>query len=286
MLVPVKEILQMADQANTSVIGFNCIDYNQVYAIVHAAEETQIPVICMLYPEHTAQKNMTAPEIFAEIVKNIASEVRIPVGLHMDHCQDINYINRALKAGFSCVMYDGSMLPFEENIANTKIVADSAHALGASVEAELGHVGLADTLSDQDNQDLYTQPDIAARFVEQSSCDALAVAIGSAHGFYKHTPHLDIKRLIEINHATSIPLVLHGGTGIPNDQLDLAFVNGINKFNVGTEFFKLYLDLHKEYYSDKRSDSGIFDFSQFAQPKLMDYIKKKLQLSKFPNNII
>ncbi|MDO5541096.1 MAG: class II fructose-bisphosphate aldolase [Eubacteriales bacterium] len=281
MLTPVKEILQIADQANTAVIGFNCIDYNQIYAMVHAAEEVKKPVICMLYPEHTALKNMTSPEIFAEIVKNAAKEVSVPVGLHMDHCQDIDYINRALKAGFSCVMYDGSMLPFEENIANTKKVADTAHALGAAVEAELGHVGLAETVSDQDNCDLYTQPDIAAQFVERSSCDALAVAIGSAHGFYKQTPHLDIKRLTEINAATSIPLVLHGGTGIPDDQLDQAFTHGINKFNVGTEFFKLYLDLHREYYLDKRSDSGIFDFSKYAQDELMKYLTNKLQLSKF-----
>lgn len=281
MLTPVKEILQAADQANTAVIGFNCIDYNQIYAMVHAAGEVKKPVICMLYPEHTALKNMTSPEIFAEIVKNAAKEVSVPVGLHMDHCQDINYINRALKAGFSCVMYDGSMLPFEENIANTKTVADAAHSLGAAVEAELGHVGLAETVSDQDNTDLYTQPDMAAQFVERSTCDALAVAIGSAHGFYKQTPRLDIKRLTEINAATAIPLVLHGGTGIPDDQLDQAFSHGINKFNVGTEFFQLYLDLHRKYYSDKRSDSGIFDFSKYAQDELMKYLIKKLQLSKF-----
>lgn len=281
MLTPVKEILQMADQSNTSVIGFNCIDYNQIYAIAHAAEEVKKPVICMLYPEQTMQKNMTSPEIFAEIVRNVAKEVKVPVGLHMDHCQDFNYIMRALKAGFSCVMYDGSMLPIEENIANTKKAADAAHAVGAAVEAELGHVGSAETVTDQDNTDLYTQPDIAAQFAERSGCDALAVAIGSAHGFYRQTPHLDIKRLSEINAATDVPLVLHGGSGIPNDQLDQAFTHGINKFNVGTEFFKLYLDLHREYYLDARSDSGIFDFSKYSQPVLMEYLINKLKISRF-----
>lgn len=281
MLIPVKEILQMSNQANTSVIGFNCIDYNQIYAIAHAAEEVKKPVICMLYPEQTMQKNMTTPEIFAEIVKNVAREVSVPVGLHMDHCQDFAYIMRALKAGFSCVMYDGSTLPLEENIANTRKVADAAHAVGAAVEAELGHVGLADTVTDQDNTYLYTQPDIAAQFAERSCCDALAVAIGSAHGFYKQTPHLDIKRLVEINAATDVPLVLHGGSGIPNDQLDQAFRCGINKFNVGTEFFKLYLDLHREYYLNSRSDSGIFDFSKYSQPVLMEYLINKLAISRF-----
>lgn len=281
MLTPVKEILQTADQANTSVIGFNCIDYNQIYAIAQAAEETKKPVICMLYPEQTMLQNMTSPEIFAEIVKNVAKEVSVPVGLHMDHCQDFNYIMRALKAGFSSVMYDGSMLPIEENIENTKKVADVAHAMGAAVEAELGHVGSADCISDQDNIDLYTQPDIAAQFAQRSGCDSLAVAIGSAHGFYKQTPHLDIKRLDAINQATDVPLVLHGGSGIPNDQLNQAFIHGINKFNVGTEFFKLYLDLHREYYLSEKSDSGIFDFAKYSQPVLIEYLVNKLQLSRF-----
>lgn len=280
MLTSVKEILQMAEKANTAVIGFNCIDYNQIYAIVHAAEMVQKPVICMLYPEHAQKNNMCSPELFAETVKYAANKVSVPIGLHMDHCQDFNYIVRALYAGFSCVMYDGSMLSLNENITNTKKVADVAHALGAIVEAELGHVGVAETADDQNNRDLYTQPDVAAKFAAESTCDALAVAIGSAHGFYKETPHLDIKRLSEINDATSTPLVLHGGTGIPSDQLNQAFTHGINKFNVGTEFFKLYLDLHRNYYSTPKSASGIFDFAKYSQNKLMEYLVQKLSLSK------
>ncbi len=281
MLAPVKEILQIAEASNTAVIGFNCIDYNQIYAIASAAQRAKKPVLCMLYPEHAQLNNMTSPELFAETVKYIAAKVNVPIGLHMDHCQDFNYIVRALKAGFSSVMYDGSMLSLEDNTANTKKVAQVAHAMGAIVEAELGHVGTADTANDQNNKDLYTQPDIAAKFIEESGCDTLAVAIGSAHGFYKETPHLDINRLSEINDATPAPLVLHGGSGIPDDQLDLAFTHGINKFNVGTEFFKLYFDLHQSYYSDKRYAEGIFDFAEYSQNRLMEYLVQKLSLSKF-----
>lgn len=280
-LTPVKEILKMASDANTSVIAFNCVDYNQIYAVITAAEKVNKPVLCMLYPEHAQLNNWTNPETFAAAVKSLAAEVKVPVGLHLDHCQDFNYAMRAVKAGFSCVMYDGSMLSLEENIANTKRVADAAHAFGVAVEAELGHVGFAATVTDQSNLDLYTQPDIAARFIEESTCDALAVAIGSAHGVYKQTPHLDINRLSEINAATPAPLVLHGGSGIPNDQLDQAFTHGINKFNVGTEFFQLYYDSLKDYGKLHGDAGNIFDFPAYCQPILIDYLVKKMELSKF-----
>ena len=281
MITPVKEILKMASDANTSVIAFNCVDYNQIYSVIHAAEKVNKPVLCMLYPEHAELNNWCTPESFAAAVQSVADEVKTPVGLHLDHCQDFNYIIRAIRAGFSCVMYDGSMLPLEENIANTKRVADVAHAFGVAVEAELGHVGFAATVTDQSNLDLYTQPDVAADFITRSTCDALAVAIGSAHGVYKQTPHLDINRLSEINAATDTPLVLHGGSGIPNDQLDQAFTHGINKFNVGTEFFQLYYDTLKDYGQKYGSEGNIFDFPSYCQPILMDYLVKKLELSKF-----
>lgn len=281
MITPVKEILKMASDANTSVIAFNCIDYNMIYSVIHAAEKVNKPVLCMLYPEHHTLNNWANPETFAAAVKSVAAEVKTPVGLHLDHCQDFNYILRSIKAGFSCVMYDGSMLPLEENVANTKKVTEVAHAFDVAVEAELGHVGFAATVTDQSNLDLYTQPDVAADFINRSGCDALAVAIGSAHGVYKETPHLDINRLSEINAATETPLVLHGGSGIPNDQLDQAFTHGINKFNVGTEFFQLYYDSLKDYGQKHGAEGNIFDFPSYCQPILMDYLVKKLELSKF-----
>lgn len=281
MITPVKEILKMASDANTSVIAFNCIDYNMIYSVIHAAEKANKPVLCMLYPEHHTLNNWANPETFAAAVKSVAEEVKTPVGLHLDHCQDFNYIVRSIKAGFSCVMYDGSMLPLEENVANTRKVTEVAHAFDVAVEAELGHVGFAATVTDQSNLDLYTQPDVAADFIARSGCDALAVAIGSAHGVYKETPHLDINRLSEINAATDTPLVLHGGSGIPNDQLDQAFSHGINKFNVGTEFFQLYYDTLKDYGQKHGNEGNIFDFPAYCQPILMDYLIKKLELSKF-----
>jgi fructose-bisphosphate aldolase class II len=275
-LCKVGEIERMADEANTSVIAFNCIDYNTVKSVIETAEELNYPVICMLYPEHCTKFRWTTPASFAAMVRDEAAKVSVPVGLHLDHCTDFDYIVQAIQAGFTSVMFDGSMLPVEENIARTREVVRVAHALGAEVEAELGHVGFAATVSDQHDVDKYTKPEVAKEFCERSGCDAVAVAIGSAHGFYKEEPKLDLHRLEEINAATDVPLVLHGGSGIPNDQLEQAFRRGINKFNVGTEFLWLYYQTIKEY-----SGPDIFDLANVVQNALKAYLRQKMRLSKF-----
>lgn len=275
-LVKVGEILKMADKAKTSVIGFNCLDYSTVKSVITVAEELQKPVIVMLYPEHCHRYNWTTPAAFASMVKSEAEKVNVPIGLHLDHSSSYEYIIQAIKAGFTSVMYDGSMLPLEENIRNTREIARAAHALGAEVEAELGHVGFASTITDQSDLDKYTRPEIAQSFCEQSTCDSVAIAIGSAHGFYKETPKLDLQRLKDINAATNTPLVLHGGSGIPNDQLAIAFQEGINKFNVGTEFLWLYLQTVKQF-----DGTDIADLPNKVQAALMDYLREKMKLSKF-----
>jgi len=275
-LEKVSDILKLADQAKTSVIAFNCTDYNTIYSVITVAEELRKPVLCMLYPEHAQQNNWCTPKSFSDTVRSIASNVKVPVGLHLDHCSDENYILSAIRDGFTSVMYDGSMLPVEENIVNTRALAEQAHKMGAEVEAELGRVGFADTVTDQNDTDKYTKPEVAAAFCEQSKCDSVAIAIGSAHGFYKETPKLDIARLKEINAATDVPLVLHGGSGIPDDQLHIAFREGINKFNVGTEFFWLYWQTIKKFSADP--DANFFNLPEVVQAALMDYLRQKLQL--------
>lgn len=275
-LIKVSEIEKMADQANTSVIAFNCLDYSTLRSVITVAEELQTPVICMLYPEHATKYHWITPRAFAGMVKEEAEKVSVPVGLHLDHCSDFNYILQAIKAGFPSVMYDGSMLPLEENIKNTKEISKAAHAFGADVEAELGHVGFAENTGDQNDLDLFTKPEVAACFCEETQCDALAVAIGSAHGFYKETPKLDIERLKEINAAVETPLVLHGGSGIPADQLEMAFKEGINKFNVGTEFLWLLYESMKKYRGE-----DMHGMANEVQSILMDYLRNKLLLSKF-----
>lgn len=272
-------ILKMADEANTTAIAFNCTDYNTIVSVVKVAEELSKPVICMLYPEHAYLKHWTTPKIFVETVRDIAKNVKVPVGIHLDHCSDFDYIVAAMRCGFDSVMYDGSMLPVEENIKNTAEIVKVAKAFGADVEAELGRVGFASTVADQNDTDKYTKPEVAAAFCEQSGCSSVAVAIGSAHGFYKETPKLDIERLKKINAATDVPLVLHGGSGIPNDQLEVAFREGINKFNVGTEFFYLYYQTMKKFCEAGHPD--FFDLPLEVQNALENYLRQKMQLSKF-----
>lgn len=272
-------ILKMADEANTTAIAFNCTDYNTIVSVVKVAEELSKPVICMLYPEHAYLKHWTTPKIFVETVRDVAKNVKVPVGIHLDHCSDFDYIVAAMRCGFDSVMYDGSMLPVEENIKNTAEIVKVAKAFGADVEAELGRVGFASTVADQNDTDKYTKPEVAAAFCEQSGCSSVAVAIGSAHGFYKETPKLDIERLKKINAATDVPLVLHGGSGIPNDQLEVAFREGINKFNVGTEFFYLYYQTMKKFCEAGHPD--FFDLPLEVQNALENYLRQKMQLLKF-----
>lgn len=272
-------ILKMADEANTTAIAFNCTDYNTIVSVVKVAEELSKPVICMLYPEHAYLKHWTTPKIFVETVRDVAKNVKVPVGIHLDHCSDFDYIVAAMRCGFDSVMYDGSMLPVEENIKNTAEIVKVAKAFGADVEAELGRVGFASTVADQNDTDKYTKPEVAAAFCEQSGCSSVAVAIGSAHGFYKETPKLDIERLKKINAATDVPLVLHGGSGITNDQLEVAFREGINKFNVGTEFFYLYYQTMKKFCEAGHPD--FFDLPLEVQNALENYLRQKMQLSKF-----
>jgi len=274
----VSTILKMADKENTSVLAFNCVDYNTVKCAISVAEELNKPVICMLYPNHVRTYHWTEPAVFAGMVKTLAKKANIPVGVHLDHCSDIEYIIAAIRDGFDSVMYDGSMLPVEENITNTREVVKIAHSLGADVEAELGIVGFANTITDQSNQDMYTKPEVVEAFCEQSGCDSVAIAIGSAHGFYTETPHLDFDRLKAINAVTDVPLVLHGGSGIPEDQLERAFREGINKFNLGTEYLWLYYETVKE--QSKVEGSRLHDLQNAVQEKLTEYLRKKMVLCK------
>lgn len=275
----VSTILKMAEAASTAVIAFNCTDYNMVYSVVTAAEEQNKPVIITLYPEHVYLCNAARPDAFAGMAKALAESVTVPVGLHLDHSSDYDFIMDAISGGFTSVMYDGSMLPLEENIRLTRKIVDAAHKLGVDVEAELGHIGFA-AHSTEEDLDTYTQPDVAARFCKETNVDSIAVAIGSAHGFYKETPKLDLHRLEEINAATKVPLVLHGGSGIPNDQLEIAFTKGINKFNVGTEFFYLYYHAIKDYCDENGDNGNVFDMPKYAQEKMMEYLRVKLLLTK------
>ncbi len=279
----VKNILRMADEADTSVISFICIDYNMVYSVIQTAEKTNTPALVMLLPEHSEKNNTFSVKGFAEMAKDLATRVRVPIGLHLDHSYDYESVIKAIRLGFPSVMIDGSARPLKENIELTGKVTEASHILGADVEAELGTIGL-ETSDSTEKAKAYTDPATAELFCRETNIDSLAISIGNAHGVYREKPVLDIKRLEEINAATKVPLVLHGGSGIPDDQLMEAFKKGINKFNVGTEFIGEYYKALVDYTRLKEKEDNPFkllEVPMFVQERLEKYLEAKLKLSRF-----
>ena len=269
----VSTILKEVDAKKTAALAYDCFNYESIEWLVEAGEEMRIPIIVMLYP---GMLDAISAEAFAGITKACAKKVKIPVGLHLDHCGSLETILGTIKAGFTSVMFDGSKLPFEENVRGTCEVVRAAHAMGVDVEAELGHVGFADNKSDFVNEDMYTTAAQASDFVAKTKVDSLAIAIGSAHGYYVETPHLSMTRLKEINKAIDTPLVLHGGTGIPEDQLRQAFKLGINKLNVGTEYFAIFYSTTKDYQQLKDKKDSLFDLQAYQKKIIGDYLRQKL----------
>ena len=219
MYVSMKELLWHASVNHYAVPAPNCPDLNMVRAALAAAEAEKSALVIDVSPR---QIRMNAiPEAFAPMVEALAEPLNVPVALNLDHGGEFEDICRCIKAGFSSVMCDASSLPFEENIRRVQQVVAFAHAHGASVEAELGHVGQAAD-GDGRSDDMYTKVEMAVEFVERTGCDALAVAIGTAHGKYPadYVPTLDFGRLAEIKEALGedYPLVLHGGSGAGDDN--------------------------------------------------------------------
>ncbi len=279
MYVKTQELLRMAKESNTTVIGFICMDYVMARTVVYAAQATNTPAMIMLYPEHVTVQCTTGRKAYATMVKELADEVEVPIGLHMDHDFTYDEVMLTVKAGFDSVMIDGSMDDLDTNIALTKKVVDEAHALGVCVEGEIGHVGSAGN-SDNDKEDLFTKPEDAARFCRESGVDSLAVSIGNAHGAYKETPHLDIERLEKIQAATDVSLVLHGGSGIPDDQLLHAFSKGIHKFNLGTDYLGRYYDAVAQFSLENAENPDpvkIINMPEYVQSKLQPYVEDRLK---------
>lgn len=279
MYEKVGNILKMAQESNTAAIAFICMDYVMARSVVYAAEATNTPAIVMLYPEHVTIQHTTGFKNHAALVKELANEVKVPIGLHADHDYTYEAIMHTIDSGFESVMMDGSMNDLGTNIALTRKVVLKAHEKGVFVEGEIGHVGLAAD-SDNHNEDLYTKADAAEKFCREAGVDSLAVSIGNAHGEYKETPHLDIARLEEIHAATSVPLVLHGGSGIPDDQLLVAFSKGINKFNLGTEFLGKYYNAVAEFASENAGNPDpvkIINLPEYAQSKLQPYLEGRMK---------
>lgn len=231
MLVNLNDVLKKAQSEKYAVGLFNTTDTDMLQAVIEAAEELNSPVIL-----GTAEVLLPYGELklIAPSVIEAAKRASVPVVVHYDHGLTFGRCIEALKLGFSSVMYDGSAKPYEQNLAETREIVKIAHAVGATVEGEIGHVGEA---ASEDNllTDMYTTPEEAQAYLEATDVDALAVAIGSAHGVYKKKPALNIERLKEIRKTVDVPLVLHGGSGLSDDDFRNTIREGIAKVNIFTD---------------------------------------------------
>lgn len=218
-------------------MAMNSINIEMARAGIMAAEEEHSPIILQFGPGQ--MKNHAHREEMLPVIRELAARVHVPVALNLDHGTDFHVITDCINAGFTSVMFDGSSLPYEENIKRTAMISTLAHAMGCSTEGELGHVGQAASADDAD-ADLYTDPDQALDFVNRTGVDALAVAVGTAHGAYPkgRIPKLDFERLHRLKETLQMPLVLHGGSGSGEENLKAAVAGGINKINVCTDAFE------------------------------------------------
>ena len=235
-IVNLKEIFTKAIKYEYAVGAFNVHNLEFVEGVMRAADELSSPVIIAIAPISIDYAGL---EPLAAITKIYAERSNVPTVVHLDHGGDIETVQRSIHLGFSSVMYDGSRYPIDENIKKTREVVKIAHDENVSVEGEIGIVGsfeelAGDEVSNEQLQKLYTRPEDAKRFVEETGVDALAVAVGTVHGMPMQKAQIDFQRLKEIHDAIAVPLVFHGCTGLLNEDYQKAMGLGVKKFNIGT----------------------------------------------------
>ena len=251
MLVSLQTIIEMAEEGNYCIPAFNVYNIETVMGVIKAAEEAKAPVILQVYPRLI---NEEVGYYLAPVILAAAKKASVPVCFHLDHGPSEWETMRVLRWGASGIMIDGSVHPLEKNIELTRHIVEICKSIDVGVEGELGHIG---SVNDETMEE-YTDPAEAAEFVKATGVTCLAVLIGNAHGHYKKTPKLDIERVKAIREATGgIPLVLHGGSGIPEDQVKAAIAAGIRKMNIGTDVCCAFADGTKETLDDPKRSIAI-----------------------------
>ncbi|WP_152655799.1 ketose-bisphosphate aldolase [Oceanobacillus sp. CFH 90083] len=253
MLMTMKEILDVAYKNKFAVGSYNVSNSELLRAIIETAEEKNSPAIIQIHPN---ELNLVGDD-FVAYAREAAHKAKVPVVIHQDHCGTIEGTLRAIRNGYTSVMIDGSHLPFEENITLTKKAVEVAHAVGVSVEAELGTIGENEGSSEGGAaQILYTDPDQAQEFVERTNCDTLAVAIGTSHGFYPKNlkPEIQLDRLEKINNKLDIPLVLHGGSDNPDEDIRNSTKYGIAKINLSSDMKRAFFNQLRATLAEKPDD--------------------------------
>lgn len=251
MLVTLKEIMEIAEEKNIAIGSFNASGLEAIEAELKAAEDLQLPVIIQFAQCHEPWIPLTT---IGPIMVEMAKKATVPVCVHLDHGETLEYLQTALELGFTGIMYDGSVLPYEENLANTQKAVEMAKKYGASVEAELGSMGKRESgagdegAGADDDTKIYTDPDLAAKFVAETGIDALACSFGTTHGIYLTKPRLDFDVVRNVREkCNGIPVVMHGGSGVSTEDYHEAVAAGVRKINYFT-------------YMDKSGGSAVVDY--------------------------
>ena len=272
MLVGLKDVINMAEKGGYAIPAFNVYNTETVMGVAKAAEELKAPVILQVYPRLLNEEvgYYLSPAIVAA-----ARKASVPICFHLDHGPSESTAQKALRWGATGIMYDGSVHSFEENVEMTKHIVDICSAVDVGVEGELGHIGSVN----DDGMDEFTNPEQAAEFVRKTGVTCLAVLIGNAHGHYKKPPKLDIERVKAIREATGgIPLVLHGGSGIPDEQVKAAVKAGIRKMNIGTDVCCAFADGTKEVLNDPERSLAIDLFMKHPIESVKKLATEKIKL--------
>ncbi|HBG09697.1 MAG: class II fructose-1,6-bisphosphate aldolase [Limnochordia bacterium] len=276
MLVSGKELFQAARQGGYAVGAFNVNNMEIIQAIIEAAEEENSPVFLQASQGGIKYAGI---EYIAGLAKTAAESVKVPVALNLDHGTSFTQVVQCVRHGFTAVMIDGSQHPYEENIALTQKVVEVAHPCGVSVEAELGKIGgVEDDISVDAADATFTDPQEAAEFAERTKVDALAIAIGTAHGVYKGEPKLDFDRLAKIREATDVPLVLHGASGIGDEAIRKAVSLGICKINIDTELRQAFTKAVQEVVHSKPQEFDPRKLLGPAREAMKEVVRAKMRL--------
>lgn len=273
-----KEMLLKAQKEGYAVPAFNCHNLETIQVIVDTANKMKSPVIVAATP---GTFDYAGRDYIQSIVETATHRYDIPIVLHLDHHTDINQIEDSLKLGTKSVMIDASHYEYSKNVEIVKKVVKIAHSYGATVEAELGVLsGKEDILDISEKDSKYTNPQQAADFVKETNIDSLAVAIGTAHGVYKSEPKLDFQRLKEIREMVSIPLVLHGASGIPDDLVQQAIDLGITKVNIATELKIPFSNNLREYLVTHPNENDPRHYMKNAKAAMSEVVKSKILMCK------
>lgn len=281
-LVTVKEILDKVSPGH-AIGAFNVHNLDDARAVVEAAEAVRSPVILLV---SQSAINYAGVAYIASICRAAAEQVTVPVAVQLDHGQSFEIAIECIRHGFSSVMFDGSALPYEENIVQTKKVVEVASIFGVSVEGELGVLGgKEDDLEVDDEDAALTNPDQAADFVQRTGIDVFAPSIGTAHGFYTAEPKIDFVRLKQIREKVATPIALHGSSGLAEDVIKQAIAEGVTKINVGTDLKWAYTSAMREFLLANPKEHEPRKVFADAREAMFSFVKERIRLLGSANTV-